>query len=151
MRIVIQRVSEASVKVNGEIISNIEKGMLVLVGIEDLDKQEDIDWLANKMIQLRIFDDENGVMNLSVKDIDGDIIVVSQFTLHASTKKGNRPSYIRASKPDFAIPIYEKFVAEVEVALGKKVGTGQFGAMMDVALVNDGPVTIIIDSKQKDF
>jgi len=151
MRIVIQRVSEASVKVEGEIISSIKNGMLILVGIEDADSQEDIDWLVNKMVQLRIFDDENGVMNLSVKDIDGEIIIVSQFTLHASTKKGNRPSYIRASKPDFAIPMYEKFIETTENVLAKKVGTGKFGAMMDVSLVNDGPVTILIDSKQKDF
>lgn len=151
MRIVIQRVSEASVKVEGEIISAIKNGMLVLVGIEDSDSQDDIDWLTTKIIQLRIFDDENGVMNLSVKDVNGEILIVSQFTLHASTKKGNRPSYIRASKPDFAIPMYEKFIQKSEELLGKKVGTGQFGAMMDVALVNDGPVTIIIDSKQKDF
>jgi D-tyrosyl-tRNA(Tyr) deacylase len=151
MRIVIQRVSEASVKVGGEIISSIKKGILVLVGIEDADNQEDIGWLTTKIVQLRIFDDENGVMNLSVKDIGGEIIVVSQFTLHASTKKGNRPSYIRASKPDFAIPMYEKFITTIENALGKKVGTGKFAAMMDVSLVNDGPVTIIIDSKNKDF
>lgn len=151
MRIVIQRVSEASVKIEAEIVAAIKQGMLVLVGIEDSDSQEDIDWLTNKMIQLRIFDDEKGVMNLSVKDINGDIIVVSQFTLHASTKKGNRPSYIRASKPDFAIPMYEKFVVAVESALSKKVGTGKFGAIMEVALINDGPVTIIIDSKRKDL
>lgn len=151
MRIVIQRVSVASVKVEGEIISAIQNGMLILVGIEDADNQEDIDWLTNKILQLRIFDDENGVMNLSVKDIDGEIIIVSQFTLHASTKKGNRPSYIRASKPDFAIPMYEKFVSSVENSLGKKIGKGKFGAMMEVSLVNDGPVTIIIDSKLKDF
>jgi len=151
MRVVIQRVSKASVTVEGEKISEIGKGLLILVGIEDSDNQEDIDWLANKIVQLRIFDDEQGVMNLSIKDIDGDILVVSQFTLHASTKKGNRPSYIRASKPDFAIPMYEKFVAAVEAASAKKPGTGKFGAMMDVVLVNDGPVTIIIDTKQKDF
>jgi len=151
MRIVIQRVSEALVKVEGEIISAIKNGMLVLVGIEDSDSQDDIDWLTTKIIQLRIFDDENGVMNLSVKDVNGEVLIVSQFTLHASTKKGNRPSYIRASKPDFAIPMYEKFIQKTEELLGKNVGTGQFGAMMDVALVNDGPVTIIIDSKQKDF
>lgn len=151
MRVVIQRVSKASVTVEGEIISEIGKGMLILVGIEDSDKQEDIDWLANKIIQLRIFDDDQGVMNLSVKDIDGDILVVSQFTLHASTKKGNRPSYIRASKPDFAIPMYDKFVSTLQNVLGKNTGTGKFGAMMDVALVNDGPVTIIIDTKNKDF
>jgi D-tyrosyl-tRNA(Tyr) deacylase len=151
MRIVIQRVSEASVKVEGEIISAIKKGMLILIGIEDADTQDDIDFLVKKIVQLRIFDDENGVMNLSVQEINGEVLVVSQFTLHASTKKGNRPSYIRASKPDFAIPMYEKFIESVEIAFGKKVGTGKFGAMMDVALVNDGPVTIIIDSKQKDF
>lgn len=151
MRIVIQRVSEASVKVDGKILSEINQGMLILAGIEDADTDEDINWLTNKIVQLRIFDDENGTMNLSVKDIAGDIIIVSQFTLHASTKKGNRPSYIRASKPDFAIPMYNKFINSVEVALGKKVGSGQFGAMMEVSLVNDGPVTIIIDSKQKDL
>ena len=151
MRIVIQRVSEASVKVDGEIISAIKKGMLVLVGIEDTDSQEDVDWLTNKVIQLRIFNDEKGVMNLSVKDIGGEIIVVSQFTLHVGTKKGNRPSYIRASKPEFAIPMYEKFIKSIEIAFGKKVGTGKFGAMMDVLLVNNGPVTIIIDSKNKEF
>jgi len=150
MRIVIQRVSEASVKVEGEIISSIKKGMLILVGIEDADTQDDIDFLVKKIVLLRIFDDEKGVMNLSVKEVEGEIIVVSQFTLHASTKKGNRPSYIRASKPDFAIPMYEKLIESVEIAFGKKVGTGKFGAMMDVALVNDGPVTIIIDSKNKE-
>ncbi len=150
MRIVIQRVSEASVKVGGNILSAINQGMLILVGIEDADTDEDISWLTNKILQLRIFDDEKGVMNLSVKDVAGEVIVVSQFTLHASTKKGNRPSYIRASKPDFAIPMYERFVNSIELALGKKVGTGQFGAMMEVSLVNDGPVTIIIDSKQKE-
>lgn len=151
MRIVIQRVSEASVKVDGKILSAINQGMLILAGIEDADTDEDINWLTNKIVQLRIFDDENGVMNLSLKEVAGDIIIVSQFTLHASTKKGNRPSYIRASKPDFAIPMYNKFISSVEVALGKKVGSGQFGAMMEVSLVNDGPVTIIIDSKQKDL
>ena len=151
MRIVIQKVSEASVSVDKKIISSINKGLLVLVGIEDADTDEDIDWLVKKMLQLRIFDDENGVMNLSVQDVDGDIIIVSQFTLHANTKKGNRPSYIRASKPDFAVPMYEKFIKRTEQILGKTVGTGVFGAMMDVSLVNDGPVTIIIDSKQKDF
>ena len=151
MRIVIQRVSEASVKVEGRILSAINQGMLILAGIEDADTDEDINWLTNKIVQLRIFDDENGTMNLSVKDIAGDIIIVSQFTLHKKKKKGNRPSYIRASKPDFAIPMYNKFINSVEVALGKKVGTGKFGAMMEVSLVNDGPVTIIIDSKQKDL
>ena len=151
MRVVLQRVSKASVTIKSEVIAAIGKGLLILVGIEDDDTQEDIDWLAAKIIQLRIFDDENGVMNLSVKDIGGEMLIVSQFTLHASTKKGNRPSYIRASKPDFAIPVYEKFIRKTEELLGKKAGTGRFGAMMDVALVNDGPVTIIIDSKQKDF
>ena len=150
MRIVIQRVSEASVKVEDKVLSAIHQGMLILVGIEDADTDEDINWLTNKIVQLRIFDDENGVMNLSVKDIAGDIIIVSQFTLQASTKKGNRPSYIRAARPEFAIPMYEKFVSAVEVALEKKVGTGKFGAMMQVSLINDGPVTIIIDSKQKE-
>lgn len=151
MRIVIQRVKEASVKIDGEIVSFVKKGMLILAGIEDTDTQEDIDWLTNKVVQLRIFDDENGIMNLPVNEINGEVLVVSQFTLYASTKKGNRPSYIRASKPDFAIPMYEKFILAIENALGKKVGTGNFGAMMDVSLVNDGPVTIIIDSKYKDF
>ncbi len=151
MRVVLQRVSKASVTIKSEVIAAIGKGLLILVGIEDDDTQEDIDWLAAKIIQLRIFDDENGVMNLSVKDIVGEMLIVSQFTLHASTKKGNRPSYIRASKPDFAIPVYEKFIQKTEALLGKKAGTGRFGAMMDVALVNDGPVTIIIDSKQKEF
>lgn len=151
MRVVLQRVSKASVAIDREIVSEIGRGLLILVGIEDEDTQEDIDWLAAKIIQLRIFDDEKGVMNLSVKDINGDILIVSQFTLHANTKKGNRPSYIRASKPGFAIPMYEKFVDAIENTLGRKVGTGRFGAMMEVALINDGPVTIIIDSKQKDF
>ena len=151
MRVVLQRVSKTSVTIDGEIVSEIGRGMLILVGIEDEDTQDDINWLAAKIIQLRIFDDENGVMNLSVKEVEGEILIVSQFTLHASTKKGNRPSYIRASKPDFAIPIYEKFIQKTEELMGKKAGTGRFGAMMDVALVNDGPVTIIIDTKQKDF
>ena len=151
MRVVIQKVKEASVTVEGEKISAIKSGLLILVGIENEDTQEDIDYLVKKSTQLRIFDDENGVMNRSVMDVDGDIIVVSQFTLQASTKKGNRPSYIRAAKPDISIPMYENFVTAMETALGKKVGTGKFGAMMDVALINDGPVTIIIDSKQKDF
>ena len=151
MRIVIQKVSRASVSVEGKMISSIEKGLLVLLGIEDADTDEDIDWLVKKIVQLRIFNDENGVMNLSVQEVSGEVIIVSQFTLHANTKKGNRPSYIRASKPEFAIPMYEKFIRKTEEALGKKVGTGVFGAMMDVSLVNDGPVTIIVDSKQKDF
>lgn len=151
MRVVLQRVSKASVTVEDKIVSEIGRGILILVGIEDDDKQEDIEWLTAKITQLRIFDDENGVMNLSVKDVEGEILIVSQFTLHASTKKGNRPSYIRASKPDFAIPMYEKFIQKTEALLGKKVGTGKFGAMMEISLVNDGPVTIIIDTKQKEF
>ena len=151
MRVVVQRVSEASVSVNKKKFSSINKGLLILVGIEEADYEEDINFLVNKIINLRIFDDDKGVMNLSLKDIDGDAIVVSQFTLHASTKKGNRPSYIRAAKPNVSIPMYEKFISEIEAALNKKVGTGEFGAMMDVSLINDGPVTIIIDSKQKDF
>jgi len=151
MRVVLQKVSKASVTVEDEVVSSIGNGLLILLGIEDVDTEEDIEWLVKKMIQLRIFNDENGVMNRSVKDVAGDVIIVSQFTLHANTKKGNRPSYIRASKPDFAVPMYEKFIRKTETVLGKKVGTGKFGAMMDVELVNDGPVTIIIDSKQKDF
>jgi D-tyrosyl-tRNA(Tyr) deacylase len=151
MRVVIQKVKEASVTVEGVLISKIDKGLLVLIGIERDDTDGDIEYLVKKTVQLRIFDDENGVMNLSVKDVSGDVIVVSQFTLYANTKKGNRPSYIRAAKPDFSVPVYEKFVSKMEQALGRKVGTGKFGAMMDVALVNDGPVTIIIDSKQKDL
>ena len=150
MRIVIQKVLRASVTVDEKQVSSIGKGLLVLLGIEDADTDEDIDWLVKKMLQLRIFDDENGVMNLSVQDVGGSVLVVSQFTLHASTKKGNRPSYIRASKPDFAIPMYEKFVQKTEEALGEKIGTGIFGAMMKVELVNDGPVTIIIDTKEKE-
>ena len=149
MKVVIQRVSSASVTIETEIVANIQSGLLVLVGIEDGDSVEDINWLSQKVINLRIFGDENEVMNLSVKDIQGDIIIVSQFTLHASTKKGNRPSYIKASKPDIAIPLYEKFVQQMELELGKKIQTGKFGADMKVALVNDGPVTIIIDSKNK--
>lgn len=151
MRIVIQKVKEASVTVENQTISAIKKGLLIFVGIESPDTQEDIDWLVKKIVQLRVFSDGNGVMNLSVQDVGGEIIVVSQFTLYGNTKKGNRPSYIRAAKPDISVPMYEKFVTTLESVLGKKVGTGEFGAMMDVALVNDGPVTIIIDSKQKDF
>ena len=150
MRIVLQRVSEASVTVDGNKTADIKKGLLVLVGIEDLDTQEDIDWLVGKIIKMRIFGDENDVMNCSVQDIDGDIIVVSQFTLHAFTKKGNRPSYIKASKPEFAIPMYENFVKSLEKEFNKKVQTGIFGADMKVSLLNDGPVTILIDSKNKD-
>lgn len=150
MRVVIQRVSEASVTIDSQIVASIQKGLLVLVGIEDADTQEDIDWLTAKIAKIRIFGDENDVMNLSVQDIDGDIIVVSQFTLHAGTKKGNRPSYIKASKPEIAIPLYENFVRKLEFEIGKKVQTGRFGADMKVALVNDGPVTILIDSKNKE-
>ncbi|MFH6964336.1 D-aminoacyl-tRNA deacylase [Flavobacterium plurextorum] len=150
MKIVLQRVSEASVTVDGEKTADIKKGILVLVGIEDADTQEDIDWLSGKIIKMRIFGDENDVMNCSVQDIDGDIIVVSQFTLHASTKKGNRPSYIKAAKPEFAIPMYENFVKSLEKEFNKKVQTGIFGADMKVSLINDGPVTILIDSKNRD-
>lgn len=150
MKTVIQRVSQASVTINNEKVANIGLGLLILVGIEDADSTEDIDWLTAKISQLRIFNDENGVMNCSVQDVNGDIIVVSQFTLHASTKKGNRPSYIKASKPDTAIPLYEAFVKSMEKSIGKKVQTGQFGADMKVNLLNDGPVTIIIDSKNKE-
>lgn len=149
MKTVIQRVSSASVTIDSKIVAEIRKGLLVLVGIEDADSQEDIDWLCQKIANLRIFGDENEVMNLSVKDIEGDIIVVSQFTLHAMTKKGNRPSYIKASKPEIAIPMYENFVLQLENELGKKVQTGIFGADMKVSLLNDGPVTIVIDSKNK--
>lgn len=150
MKSVIQRVSSASVTIDSKIVAEIQKGLLVLVGIEDADTQEDTNWLCQKIANLRIFGDENDVMNLSVRDIDGEIIVVSQFTLQASTKKGNRPSYINASKPDVAIPIYEGFVQQLEKELGKKVQTGVFGADMQVSLLNDGPVTIIIDSKNKE-
>jgi D-tyrosyl-tRNA(Tyr) deacylase len=150
MRIVVQRVSEASVTVENNKIADIQKGLLVLVGIEDADTQEDIDWLVGKIIKMRIFGDENDVMNCSVQDIDGDIIVVSQFTLHASTKKGNRPSYIKAAKPEFAIPMYENFVKSLEKDFNKKVETGIFGADMKVNLLNDGPVTILMDSKNRD-
>jgi len=146
---VIQRVSSASVTIDGIVKSSIASGLLILIGIEDADNNEDIDWLANTIVNLRIFNDDQGVMNISVKDQGGEIIVVSQFTLHASTKKGNRPSYLKASKPDVAIPLYEKFVAVLSSQLGKPVQTGEFGADMKVALVNDGPVTIIIDTKNK--
>lgn len=146
---VIQRVSSASVEIDQKVKANIGTGLLVLVGIEDADTQEDIDWLASKIVNLRIFNDTEGVMNVSVKDAGGDMIVVSQFTLHASTKKGNRPSYLKASKPDIAIPLYEKFVKAVEIVLEKPVQTGEFGADMKVSLLNDGPVTIVIDTKNK--
>jgi D-tyrosyl-tRNA(Tyr) deacylase len=150
MKVVIQRVSQASVTIDAKIVADIQKGLLVLIGVEDADTQEDINWLCQKITNLRIFGDENEIMNLSVKDIDGEVIVVSQFTLHASTKKGNRPSYIKASKPEIAIPLYENFVKQLEKELGKKVQTGIFGADMKVLLLNDGPVTIQIDSKNKE-
>lgn len=150
MRTVIQRVQHCSVTIDGQLKSNIGNGMLVLVGIEDRDTQEDIEWLCKKIANLRIFDDENGVMNRSVIDTGGEVMVVSQFTLHASTKKGNRPSYIHASKPDFAIPMYESFCAEMGLQIGKNVATGEFGADMKIELLNDGPVTIRIDSQNKE-
>lgn len=150
MRTVIQRVSRASVTINGICKSAIEKGMLILIGIEDTDNKDDIDWLCKKIVNLRIFDDENGVMNRSVIDQNGDILVISQFTLHASTKKGNRPSYIKAAKPEISIPLYQLFCEELSQSLGKKIGTGEFGADMKVELLNDGPVTICIDTKNKE-
>jgi D-aminoacyl-tRNA deacylase len=150
MRAVIQRVSKASVKVYDNFTGQIEKGLLVLLGIEDADTKEDIEWLSSKICNLRIFDDEQGVMNLSVKDIAGSILLVSQFTLYASTKKGNRPSYIKASKPEIAIPMYEQMLAQLEFDLGRKVEAGIFGADMKVELLNDGPVTIGIDTKSKE-
>lgn len=150
MRILIQRVKKASVTIDNKLKSEISEGLLVLLGIEDVDDESDIEFLSKKIVNLRIFDDENGVMNKSVIDVDGQILVVSQFTLHASTKKGNRPSYIKAAKPDFAIPMYENFCSYLSKQLGKNVGTGSFGADMQVELVNDGPVTIWIDSKNKE-
>ena len=150
MRTVTQRVQHASVTIDGQLKSKIGKGLLVLVGIEDRDTKEDIEWLAKKLTNLRIFDDEDGVMNRSILDIDGEILVVSQFTLQASTKKGNRPSYLKASKPDFAIPMYEAFCATVSSHLGKPVQTGTFGADMKIELLNDGPVTILIDTQNKE-
>ena len=150
MRVVLQRVASASVTIEEKMVAEIQKGVLVLVGIEDADTQEDIDWLVTKITQLRIFGDENEVMNLSVEEVNGDVLVVSQFTLHAATKKGNRPSYIKAARPEIAIPLYEKFVSSLENKLGKKVPTGIFGADMKVAILNDGPVTIIIDSKNRE-
>jgi D-tyrosyl-tRNA(Tyr) deacylase len=150
MRVLIQRTKHASVTIEGRCKSAIKQGLLVLIGIEDSDGKEDIEWLCKKIVNLRIFDDENGVMNRSVVDIDGEILVVSQFTLHASTKKGNRPSYIRASKPEIAIPLYEAFCKELSISLGKEVGTGEFGADMKVELLNDGPVTIWMDTKNKE-
>jgi D-aminoacyl-tRNA deacylase len=150
MRAVIQRVSRASVSTEKELLSSIGPGLVVLAGIEESDNSEDIGWLANKIVGLRIFNDSNGVMNLSVREAAGDIIVVSQFTLHAKTKKGNRPSYIKAAPPHIAIPLYEEFVIRLSELLGKSIGTGEFGAMMSVEIINDGPVTIIIDTKNKD-
>ena len=150
MKVVLQRVSSASVSIDNKVVADIQTGLLILVGIEDEDNQEDINWLTSKIANIRIFEDDNQVMNLSIKDIEGDVIVVSQFTLHANTKKGNRPSYIKASKPEVAIPLYENFVQQLEKELGKKVQTGVFGADMKVALINDGPVTILIDSKNKE-
>lgn len=150
MRAVIQRVSKASVTIDKKIYSQIGMGLLVLVGIEDADTAEDIEWLSGKIVNLRVFNDDNGVMNVSLKDVNGDILAVSQFTLHASTKKGNRPSYIKASKPEFAIPMYEKLIQQLSNDLGKAVCTGVFGADMKVELLNDGPVTIVIDTKNKE-
>ena len=150
MRVVIQKVTQASVSIENQIVGSIDKGLLVLVGIEDGDTNEDIAWLSSKIVNLRVFDDDNGVMNLSVKEVKGEVLIVSQFTLHASTKKGNRPSYIKAARPEVAIPIYEAFIKQVETLLGKRVSTGQFGAMMQVSLCNDGPVTILIDTKNKE-
>ncbi|MBL0102616.1 MAG: D-tyrosyl-tRNA(Tyr) deacylase [Bacteroidetes bacterium] len=150
MRSVIQRVSSASVTIEGVVKSSIASGLMVLIGIEDADTFEDIEWLCGKICRLRIFNDAEGVMNVSIQESGGDVLLISQFTLHASTKKGNRPSYIKAARPEVAIPLYEKFIAELEKQLGKKVFTGEFGADMKVALVNDGPVTIIIDSKNRE-
>lgn len=150
MRAVIQRVSKASVTINGRVYSQINRGLLVFLGIEDADTAEDIEWLSSKIVNLRIFNDENGVMNVSIKDIDGEILLVSQFTLQASTKKGNRPSYIKASKPEIAIPMYERMIKYLSADLGKTIQTGEFGADMKVELLNDGPVTIVIDTKNKE-
>ncbi len=150
MRVVIQRVSQAEVVIDGESVGKIGKGLMLLIGIEADDTEADISWLTQKIVNMRIFDDEAGVMNLSVKDIDGEIIAISQFTLHASTRKGNRPSYIRAARPDFAEPMYEKFKAEIERQSGKRAAAGRFGADMKCSLINDGPVTIILDTKLKE-
>jgi len=150
MRAVIQRVTDASVTIEGQIHGQIGNGLLVLIGIEDADGEEDIEWLSNKIVNLRIFNDENGVMNTSVKDVNGNILLISQFTLHGSTKKGNRPSYIKASKPDVAVPIYEKMIRQLSTDLGKQIQTGIFGADMKVELLNDGPVTIVIDTKNRE-
>jgi D-tyrosyl-tRNA(Tyr) deacylase len=150
MRIVLQRVSQASVSIDNKINAAIKEGILILLGIEDADTSEDIEWLCNKIVKMRIFNDENGVMNRSLQDINGEALVISQFTLHASTKKGNRPGYIKAARPEVAIPLYGEFIREFEKILGKKVGTGIFGADMKVSLLNDGPVTILLDSKNKE-
>ena len=150
MRVVIQRVTEASVSINDKVKSAIPDGLLILLGIEDADDQSDIDWLCSKISNLRIFPDREGVMNLSVKDVGGEMLVVSQFTLHASTKKGNRPSYIKASKPDIAIPLYNSFIKTLSTEIGRDIKTGEFGAMMDIYLINSGPVTIVIDSKNRE-
>lgn len=150
MRVVIQRVTKASVKVNEVVVGNIELGLMILVGIEDADSTDDIDWLCNKIINLRIFNDENDVMNKSLVEVDGNILLISQFTLHASTKKGNRPSYLKASKPNIAVPLYEQLIAQLGKLLNKKIEKGIFGADMKVSLLNDGPVTIVIDSKNKE-
>jgi D-tyrosyl-tRNA(Tyr) deacylase len=150
MRVVIQRVSQSSVTIDGKLTSQIGQGLLVLLGIEDADGQEDVEWLTAKIVNLRIFNDDQGVMNIALKEMGGSILLVSQFTLHASTRKGNRPSYIRASKPEIAVPLYEKMIASLEAGLGKKIATGIFGADMKVNLLNDGPVTIIIDSKNRE-
>lgn len=150
MRAVIQRVKEASVEIEGQIKGKIGNGLLIFLGIEDADNNEDIEWLSGKIARLRIFDDENGVMNLPLSDVDGNILLISQFTLHASTKKGNRPSYIKAAKPEIAVPLYEKFIRQIETELGKPIETGEFGAYMKVSLLNDGPVTILIDTKNRE-
>jgi D-tyrosyl-tRNA(Tyr) deacylase len=150
MRAVIQRVSKGTVTINQDVYSQINSGLVIFIGIENNDSEEDIDWLCKKIINLRIFNDSFGVMNLSLNDINGEVLIVSQFTLFASTKKGNRPSYIKASKPDFAIPVYEKFIKKLEVLSGKYIRTGQFGADMKISLINDGPVTIIIDTKNRE-
>lgn len=150
MKIVVQRVSEAAVTIEGVIKSQIKKGLLILVGIEHEDSNDDIEWLANKVVNLRVFNDQDDVMNASLIDVNGDVIVVSQFTLQASTKKGNRPSYLKAAKPEISVPLYEGFVTKLEEKLDKKIGTGEFGADMKVSLINDGPVTILIDSKNRE-
>lgn len=150
MRAIIQRVTQAQVQIDGKLFSEIRNGLLVLLGIEDADTDEDLNWLAQKMVNLRVFNDVNGVMNISLIDTNFDVLLVSQFTLFASTKKGNRPSYIKASRPEFAIPLYEKMIAKLEELLGKKIATGLFGADMNISLTNNGPVTIMIDSKLKE-